>query len=540
MAVNSFKEDEWQSDVKKSVTVKRLLTYLLDYKKSIVTVLLIMAYCVTVSIINPLFIESAVDDYITVKDFKGLAVLIGIALAVNIVWILLVKLRMHIMAKVTNSAIKTIREELFDHLQKLDFKFFDSRPTGKILSRVISDVNALKGVLEKLVLTLIPDAVMLIAIIVVMLIKDFRLALAAMAGLPILLVSLLTLENLCHKNWKIVRKKSSNVSAFVHEEIAGIRIVKSYNAEGETLDTFDNLISEHKGSFLKAVRINDMYNSFIEISWAVSSFAMYFVGIKVIGIDKLSIGTLLAFGTYISLFWQPIANLGDFYNQLISNIAAAERVFEVMDTPPEIRDGEGVAIMPDIEGSVTFDDVTFSYEDGVKVLKDVSFDIKPGEMIALVGPTGAGKTTVVNLISRFYDAEKGRVLIDGHDVKDVTIESLRNQIGIMTQDNFLFNGTIRENIRYGKLDATDEEIEAAAKTVNAHDFIMKLEKGYDTELAERGNGLSVGQRQLIAFARTILSDPKILILDEATSSIDTKSELMVQAGIAAILKGRTS
>ena len=540
MAVNSFKEDEWQSDVKKSVTVKRLLTYLLDYKKSIVTVLLIMAYCVTVSIINPLFIESAVDDYITVKDFKGLAVLIGIALAVNIVWILLVKLRMHIMAKVTNSAIKTIREELFDHLQKLDFKFFDSRPTGKILSRVISDVNALKGVLEKLVLTLIPDAVMLVAIIVVMLVKDFRLALAAMAGLPILLVSLLTLENLCHKNWKIVRKKSSNVSAFVHEEIAGIRIVKSYNAEGETLDTFDNLISEHKGSFLKAVRINDMYNSFIEISWAVSSFAMYFVGIKVIGIDKLSIGTLLAFGTYISLFWQPIANLGDFYNQLISNIAAAERVFEVMDTPPEIRDGEGVAIMPDIEGSVTFDDVTFSYEDGVKVPKDVSFDIKPGEMIALVGPTGAGKTTVVNLISRFYDAENGRVLIDGHDVKDVTIESLRNQMGIMTQDNFLFSGTIRENIRYGKLDATDEEIEAAAKTVNAHDFIMKLEKGYDTELAERGSGLSVGQRQLIAFARTILSDPKILILDEATSSIDTKSELMVQAGIAAILKGRTS
>ncbi|MCR4677214.1 MAG: ABC transporter ATP-binding protein/permease [Lachnospiraceae bacterium] len=540
MAVNSFKEDEWQSDVKKSVTVKRLLTYLLDYKKSIVTVLLIMAYCVTVSIINPLFIESAVDDYITVKDFKGLAVLIGIALAVNIVWILLVKLRMHIMAKVTNSAIKTIREELFDHLQKLDFKFFDSRPTGKILSRVISDVNALKGVLEKLVLTLIPDAVMLIAIIVVMLVKDFRLALAAMAGLPILLVSLLTLENLCHKNWKIVRKKSSNVSAFVHEEIAGIRIVKSYNAEGETLDTFDTLLDEHKGSFLKAVRINDMYNSFIEISWAVSSFAMYFVGIKVIGIDKLSIGTLLAFGTYISLFWQPIANLGDFYNQLISNIAAAERVFEVMDTPPEIRDGEGVAIMPDIEGSVTFDDVTFSYEDGVKVLKDVSFDIKPGEMIALVGPTGAGKTTVVNLISRFYDAEKGRVLIDDHDVKDVTIESLRNQMGIMTQDNFLFSGTIRENIRYGKLDATDEEIEAAAKTVNAHDFIMKLEKGYDTELAERGSGLSVGQRQLIAFARTILSDPKILILDEATSSIDTKSELMVQAGIAAILKGRTS
>lgn len=540
MAVNSFKEDEWQSDVKKSVTIKRLLTYLLAYKKQVLIVFLIMAYCVAVSIINPLFIQSAVDDYITKKNFIGLGKLIGIALIINIVWILLVKLRMHIMAKVTNNAIKTIREELFNHLQKLDFKFFDSRPTGKILSRVISDVNALKGVLEKLVLTLIPDAIMLIAIVTVMLIKDFRLALAAMAGLPLLIVSLVTLENLCHKNWKAVRKKSSNVSAFVHEEIAGIRIVKSYNAEGETLETFDGLLDEHKKSFLKAVRINDLYNPFIEIGWALSSFTMYYVGIKVIGIDSLSIGILLAFGSYISLFWQPIANLGDFYNQLISNVAAAERVFEVMDTPPEIKDGDGVTEMPDIKGEVTFDKVSFSYEDGVPVLKDVSFDIKPGEMIALVGPTGAGKTTVVNLISRFYDAESGRVLIDGHDVKDVTIESLRHQMGIMTQDNFLFSGTIRDNIRYGKLDATDEEIEAAAKTVNAHDFIMKLEKGYDTELAERGSGLSVGQRQLIAFARTILSDPKILILDEATSSIDTKSELMVQAGIAAILKNRTS
>lgn len=540
MAVNSFKEDEWQSDVKKSVTIKRLLTYLLAYKKQVLIVFLIMAYCVAVSIINPLFIQSAVDDYITKKNFIGLGKLIGIALIINIVWILLVKLRMHIMAKVTNNAIKTIREELFNHLQKLDFKFFDSRPTGKILSRVISDVNALKGVLEKLVLTLIPDAIMLIAIVTVMLIKDFRLALAAMAGLPLLIVSLVTLENLCHKNWKAVRKKSSNVSAFVHEEIAGIRIVKSYNAEGETLETFDGLLDEHKESFLKAVRINDLYNPFIEIGWALSSFTMYYVGIKVIGIDSLSIGILLAFGSYISLFWQPIANLGDFYNQLISNVAAAERVFEVMDTPPEIKDGDGVTEMPDIKGEVTFDKVSFSYEDGVPVLKDVSFDIKPGEMIALVGPTGAGKTTVVNLISRFYDAESGRVLIDGHDVKDVTIESLRHQMGIMTQDNFLFSGTIRDNIRYGKLDATDEEIEAAAKTVNAHDFIMKLEKGYDTELAERGSGLSVGQRQLIAFARTILSDPKILILDEATSSIDTKSELMVQAGIAAILKNRTS
>ncbi len=540
MAVNSVKDDEWVSDVKKSVTIKRMLSYLLAYKKQIVLVLFIMAYCVGVSLINPLFIESAVDDFITPGDFKGLAKLIAIALAINVVWIVLVKLRMHIMAKVSNNAIKTIREELYEHLQTLDFKFFDSRPTGKILSRVMSDVNSLKQVLENLVLTLLPDGLLLIAIVIIMLIKDWRLALPAMAGFPLLLISLFTLENLCHKNWKLVRKKSSNVAAYIHEEVAGIRIVKSYSAEDETLEAFDGLLSEHKKSFIKAVKINDLYNPFIEIGWALSQFAMYFVGIKVIGIENISIGTLLAFGSYIGLFWQPIGNLGSFYNQLITNVAAAERVFDVIDTDPEIMNVENAEEMPDIKGSVKFDNVTFAYEDGVKVLKDVSFDIKPGEMIALVGPTGAGKTTIVNLISRFYDAQSGTVSIDGYDVKNVTIESLRHQMGIMTQDNFLFSGTIKDNIRYGKLDASDEEIMNAAKIVNAHDFIMKLEKGYDTELAERGSGLSVGQRQLIAFARTILSDPKILILDEATSSIDTKNELMVQAGIAAILKNRTS
>ena len=540
MSINAIKEDEWVSDKSKSETIRRLLSYLWEYKKKIIVVLFIMIYCVAVSIINPLFMEKAVDDYITPTDFKGLFILIGIAVAVNIVWILLVKLRMHMMAGITNNAVRKIREEVFEHLQTLDFKYFDSRPTGKILSRVISDVNSLSNVLSNLVITLIPDSLLLVGIVVIMLIKDWRLALFAMAGFPLLLISITALENLCHKNWKNVRKKSSNVSAFIHEEIAGIRIVKSYSAEEETLETFDELLDEHKKSFLKAVRINDFYNPFIEIGWAISSFAMYFAAVKILGVDNLTIGTLIAFGSYIGLFWQPISNLGDFYNQLITNIAAAERVFDVLDTEPEISDKTGVTELPPIKGAVEFKDVSFAYEDKVKVLKDVSFKVKPGETIALVGPTGAGKTTVVNLISRFYDVQDGTVLIDGHDIKDVTIDSLRHQMGIMTQDNFLFSGTIKENIRYGKLDATDEEIEAAAKVVNAHDFIMKLEKGYDTELAERGSGLSVGQRQLIAFARTIISNPAILILDEATSSIDTKNELMVQAGIAAILKGRTS
>ena len=540
MAANSIKDDEEVSQVKKSVTIKRLLSYLFRYKKTIAVVLLIMAYCVGISLVNPLIIESAIDDYITPGNIKGMIILVMIALGLNIGKVILVKIRMYLMSKMTNSIIQNIREEVFTHLQTLGFKFFDSRPTGKILSRVMGDVNSLKQVLQNFVITLLPDFITVVAVVVIMLIKNPKLALAGMVGLPLLIAGLLVIENMCRVRWQIHRKKSSNLNAFLHEDISGIRIVKTFAAEDEALETFDELTEEHKNSFIDAVRVNDAFNSVIELSTAISIVCMLYVAIKVMHIDASNVGLLVAFTSYLSLFWQPIANLGSFYNQIIANLAAAERVFEIIDLEPEIKDGETVGEMPQITGRVRFKDVGFSYEDGVPVLKDVSFDITPGETIALVGPTGAGKTTIVNLISRFYDVQTGTVLIDDSDVKDVSIESLRSQLGIMTQDNFLFTGTIRENIRYGKLDATDEEIEEACKKVGAHDFIMKLEKGYDTELTERGGGLSAGQKQLLAFARTIISDPRILILDEATSSIDTKSELMVQKGIATILQGRTS
>ncbi|MBO7334652.1 MAG: ABC transporter ATP-binding protein [Lachnospiraceae bacterium] len=540
MAVNAIKDDEDVSTVKKSITIKRLLSYLFAFKKQIVGILLIMAYCVGVSLVNPLIIESAIDDCITPGNYIGLIKLIVIALVINIVWVILVKVRVYVMSLVSNEIIKRIREEVYTNLQTLDFKFFDSRPTGKILSRVMSDVNSLKEVLKNFVLTLLPDFILVFSVMIIMLVKSPKLALAGMTGLPILIIGLFVIETLSRVRWQIVRKKSSNLNAFLHEDIAGIRIVKTYNAEAETLDTFDELVKEHKDSFIRAVRVNDAFNAVIEIAEAVSIVCMYYVAIKVLHIGAGSVGMLIAFSSYLFQFWQPIANLGSFYNQIITNLAAAERVFEVIDKEPEIKDSENAVPMPEIKGNVRFENVGFSYEDGVKVLNNVSFDIKPGETIALVGPTGAGKTTIVNLISRFYDVEEGNVIIDRSNLKDVTIESLREQLGIMTQDNYLFTGTIKDNIRYGKLDATDEEIINACKTVNAHDFIMQLEKGYDTELTERGGNLSAGQKQLLAFARTIISDPRILILDEATSSIDTKSELLVQKGIEAILKGRTS
>lgn len=340
----------------------------------------------------------------------------------------------------------------------------------------------------------------------------------------------------------VLQKKTSNMNAYLHENLSGIRVVQSFAAETESLESFTELVDEQKKAFVGAVRVSDMFSPTIEISWGVGGFLLYFIGIRVLGVGAVGVGTFMAFTSYLSMFWSPIRNLANFYNKIVTNISAAERVFDILDTEPDIRDEEGAAQLPRIEGRVEFDHVSFAYSDepDVMVLKDVSFKVKQGETIALVGPTGAGKSTVINLISRFYNATRGRVLVDDTDVKSVTLKSLREQMGIMTQDNFLFSGTIKDNIRYGKLDATDEEIIEAARSVHAHDFISKLEKGYDTEINERGTRLSNGQRQLIAFARTMISKPQILILDEATSSIDTHTEALVQQGIEAMLAGRTS
>lgn len=544
MAVNSFREDEQMDASDTGKVVLRLFGYLRDYKKDVVIVLIAMAVTVGISLLNPLLIEEAIDHYVADKDINGLLKLVAFAVTVNLVYVVMVKVRIYVMSLISNNIILKVRNEVYEHIQTLSFSFFDSRPNGKILARIMGDVNSLKDVLAKAVTNIIPNTITIIGVIVIMLMKDWRLALAAMCTLPFMAIAIYLVEKSNHIRWQVVRKKGSNVNAYVHESIAGMRVVQSLNAQDETRAQFEELTDEHRDSFIYACRVADLFFPVIDMSWGIGMMVLYLVGVKIIGAPEVTLGLLVAFGTYTGMFWEPIMNLSTFFNQLITNLSAAERVFDIMDTESDLTDEPDAFELPDIKGEVAFNNVSFTYDEGTesetKVLDNVSFTAKPGETIALVGPTGAGKTTIVNLISRFYDIQKGSITIDGYDLKKVTMNSLRKQMGVMTQDNFIFHGTVRENIAYGKLNATDEEIIRAAKAVDAHDFIMKMEKGYDTELKEQGAGLSIGQRQLIAFARTMISEPKILILDEATSSIDTHTELMVQKGIEALLKGRTS
>lgn len=544
MAVNSYREDEHMENSDKKKIIIRLFSYLKNYKKSVIGVLLCMAVTVAIQLVNPLLIEEAIDHHIAVGDYRGLMEIGIFAVALNILFLIMVKVRMYVMSKISNDVLMVIRQELYEHIQTLSFSFFDSRPTGKILARIIGDVNSLKEVLTNAVTTLIPDFVTVVGVVVIMAVKDLPLTLAALCTIPVMIAAVFFIQTTAHKRWQIFRKKSSNLNAFVHEDIAGMSVVQSFSAEDETGKSFRELAGEHRASFVSACARADMFGPAVDFCWGIGTMMLYLVGVKYMGAPRVSVGLLVAFGTYINMFWNPIMNLSNFYNQVITNLSAAERIFDILDTNPDICDRKDVVELPDIKGTVEFKNVSFTYDKGTpaetKVLSNVNFTIRPGETIALVGPTGAGKTTIVNLISRFYDIEEGTILIDGYDLTKVSIESLRRQMGVMTQDNFIFHGTIRENILYGKMDATEEEMIAAAKAVNAHDFIMKMENGYDTILKERGAGLSIGQRQLIAFARTMISDPKILILDEATSSIDTHTELLVQQGIEALLARRTS
>ncbi|MBQ4225640.1 MAG: ABC transporter ATP-binding protein [Oscillospiraceae bacterium] len=569
MAVNSYKQDEQLKKLtgrSKRQIIGRLFSYLAAYRKRIAVVLALIGCGVAVGLIDPMLIRHAVDVCIPDKDMKGILTVSAAAAVLNLILFLSVRKRMLIMAEVCNDVLITIREQLYTHIQSLGLRFFDSLPHGKILSRVIGDVNSLRDVLNNFVTTLIPALITIIATAVIMFSANPGLAAAALAATPVMAAGTMFIQKRAHPRWRAFRQKASNLNAFIHEDLAGIRVVQSFAAEGETEAELDTLMGEHRGAFLSAVKYADAFYPFVDIAWTIGGILLYWAGIIMLSDENITVGTFMSFSIYLGMFWEPIQNLASFYNQLTTNLAAAERIFEMIDLEPDITDSENAAAAPEFRGEVEFRDVCFSYDDdktpmlrvkdddgsaitvnvehseaqGHQVLSNVSFRTAPGETIALVGPTGAGKSTIANLIARFYEVQSGSVMIDGTDIRGYTLETLHSRMAIMTQDSFLFSGPIKENIRYGRLDATDEEVIEAAKAVHADEFIMKLKDGYDTELTEYGEGLSAGQKQLIALARTMLADPRILILDEATSSIDTRTELKVQAGIERLLSGRTS
>ena len=404
----------------------------------------------------------------------------------------------------------------------------------------LGDVNALKNLFSQAIQSFIPQIINLICVASIMFVLNVKLALASIILLPLLGVAMFCIEIFSRRRWEIYRNKRSNLNGFTHEDFSGIKVVQGFAREKGTEGNFKGMVGELSNSFIKAVKLNDFFWPLVELSWGVGTLVVFSVGYFLIKDGEIELGTLIAFSMYVGMFWRPIMNLSSFYNTLITNFSAADRIFDILDVQPVIKNSLNARPIGKIQGNVEFKNVSFSYDEENEVLKNVSFKAAKGEKIALVGATGAGKSTIVSLLSRFYDPTKGKILVDGKDIKNVDLESLRSQMGIMLQDTFLFSDSIMENIRYGRLDATDQEVINAAKAVNAHKFIMELEKGYDTEVNERGSRLSLGQRQLISFARALLANPRILILDEATSNIDTQTEKLVQEGIEKILHGRTS
>lgn len=539
MARNRFDVDEELESPFNFDNLKKVMVYVVRYKWSMIFALLLSAVGSVVGLTGPLLVQRALDVAIPEKNVPylvQLALLLTLTIIVNIGFN---TIRMVIVAKVGQNIIHDIRKDLFDHLQALPFAYYDNRPHGKILVRVVHYVNNVSDALSNGILNFIIEIINIIFIIVFMFQVNVLLAAVTVAGLPVVAGFILLIKPRQRKAWQLVSNKNSNVNAFVQESIEGQRVTQAFDRQKTNMGILNKLLTERYNSWMGAVYVSNTVWYTTETVSQIAFSLVYIAGAFWLQ-PMATFGVLLTMGTYSSRLWQPIINLANIYNNFVNAIAYLERVCETMNEPPVIEDAPNAYELPPIVGNVKFDHVNFGYEPGQKILRDVCFEAKPGESIAFVGPTGAGKTTIVNLISRFYNIEEGKVLIDGNSVMDVTIHSLRSQMGIMLQDSFIFSGTIADNIRYGKRDATDAEVVRAAKLLQADEFISRMRDGYNTEVKERGGGLSQGQKQLIAFARTLLSDPKILVLDEATSSIDTSTEQLVQRGINILLKGRTS
>lgn len=541
MAVNRYDKDE-EINVKVDFSYFSMLKkYVLPHKWDIVKVLLSMFLTSFLELLPPYFMSIVLDKCLPESNYKLLIILASVLLVAYLVVMFSIKWRAMINNGMAMRVIKEIRSDLFCHMQHLPFSFFDSRPHGKILVRVVNYVNTISDLLANGLFEMITNIFKMFVIIGFMITMDLNFTLVCLAGLPVFAAILFVIKTKHRRAWQKYSAKHSNLNAYIQESISGMKITQSFAREEENAKIFDGLCGESKKYWMKSSAIGTLTPRFVNSIDHITRALVFLIGVSRISSGSIEVGMLIAFSSYVARFWEPVTVLTNYYNEIINCAAYIERIFQMMDEPLVIKDLPDAEPLPKVDGDVSFNDVTFSYEDdSPNILENVSFDVKAGETIALVGPTGAGKSTVINLLSRFYDLNGGNITIDGHDIKHATLKSLRSQMGIMLQDSFLFSGTIKDNIRYSKLDATDEEVIEAAKAVCAHEFIMQFPEGYDTMVTEGGSSLSAGQKQLIAFARALLADPAILILDEATSSIDTETEITLQKGLERLLEGRTS
>lgn len=540
MARNRYDVDEVLETPFDFAHLKRSFVYIKKYKGKMITALMLSVFAAISGLLGPLITQYALDNTIPQKNMGQLVLLTLAFVGTIAVSITFSTIRSRIMTVVGQDIIFDIRTDLFKHLQELPFEYYDNRPHGKILIRVVNYVNSVSDMLSNGIINVILECLNMLFIMIFMFFVNVKLSLVVLSGLPIFAVIMMMIKKRQRKAWQDVSNKSSNLNAYLQENITGARVTQIFTREEENAQIFDRLSEKYRKSWINAVKYSNLVWPATDNVSTLVRAAIFVVGLLVLTPAAVSLGTIVAMTSYASSFWQPIMNLSNIFNNFINNIAYLERIFETLDEPATIADKPNAQDIGDITGEVKFDDVTFSYEQGKTVLEHISFDVKPGESVALVGPTGAGKSTVVSLLSRFYDLDSGKITIDGKDISQATLHSLRSQMGIMLQDSFIFSGTIYDNIRYGRLDATEEEIREAAKIVCADEFISEMKDGYMTEVNERGSKLSGGQKQLISFARTLLSDPKILVLDEATSSIDARTEKLLQQGLQRLLVGRTS
>jgi ATP-binding cassette, subfamily B, multidrug efflux pump len=518
----------------------RLVPYLFPYKVTLVVVLILVLISTILGLIGPYLMGRAIDEYISTKQINGLAIIAWWILVIFLGGNLADAISGWMMASVSQKALKSVRKDLFGHLQTLSLRFFDNHPAGELMSRLTNDIDAINNAVSQNIVALIASVFSLVGILVAMFVLNFWLALASVIVVPIMFWFTNFVARYTRKGFRDLQKNLGGLNAVMEEAISGQRVVKAFRRDESAIENFRRHNEEVYHSAVYA-------NSYALLLMPLTNQLGNLFVIAIAGLGGwlalkglVTVGIIVTFITYGRSFINPLRQLANMYNSIQAALAGAERVFEIIDTPGEVDDASQAVALDKIVGEVSFEDVTFSYVEGTPIIKKMTLEAKPGEIVALVGPTGAGKTTIVNLLTRFYDTDDGSIRIDGKDIRQIRKDDLRRLLGLVLQDTFLFSASVMDNIRYGRLDATDEEVILAAKMADADHFIHQLPQGYQTMLSERASNLSQGQRQLLSIARAILADPSILILDEATSSVDTRTEARIQKALLRLMKGRTS